>query len=231
MADSGFLLKRKSIFICLGSFEAGLTYQLSRVLLHEHSQFRPIPTYTTSTDSDLDTVWFHHVTYRQCRERVDTMNTFTFYQIGSGLYYVMREDARRAIEHGHSALIGMPRDGYERFLSSTEERAKEADRESESLRHAMRDKGVTLEYYSGIGMVSHSVIGMGPADVTRFAQALVRERGWPYERALECARQAQIASTIPPKSSGTFRLNLHLEGPKDEQALGRLASFLKTRSS
>ncbi len=228
MADSDFLLPRKSILIVIGSFEAGLTHQLYRILRFESRMFRPVPTYTTCEESELDTIWFRRVTARQILEEADMMTLFTFYQIGQARYYVKRSDIHTVIERGFIALIGMTNEGYERFLS-IEERSS-GDRDSDFER-ALHDKGAVREYHKGIGAVKHVAVSVGPKDVSQFAQALVKDLDMPYERALECARRAVATSSMPPKSSGAYRLHLPLEGPKDEKALGRLAEFLKARSS
>jgi hypothetical protein len=227
MADSGFLLERKSIFIVIGSFEAGLTHQLSRILRFDMTLFRPVPTYVTS-DAIVDTIWFRRISPEQLYG-ADVDSLFTFYEINDVRYYVKRRDVRMIIEQGFVALVGMTNEGYARFLSIAD-RTETADRNSD-FEHALRQKSTTREYHTGIGAVEHAAVSIGPEDVSEFAQALMRDLRMPYERAIECARRAVATSTIPPKSSGSYRLHIPIRGPKDEVGLERLASFIKVRSS
>lgn len=229
MSESLEQLSRKSILIVLGTFESGLVYQLERILTFSPELFKRVVTYTTRVVSDeIDANWLRNFSKKESGA-ISIDDYFTSYQVEGVRYIVKCSDVRDAVKEDGIALLGMTSFAYDRFLS-IEKRWQEFRPSLISVDKEEINLEDQRSFLGGIGSISHSVVALQPSDVSEFAHALMQDFRFDEGRARKCAQRAVACSTIPPRSSGEYRLQIPISGPRDDAVVQRLAQFITSRS-
>ncbi|MBD3251712.1 hypothetical protein GF380_04650 [Candidatus Uhrbacteria bacterium] len=217
-------LKHRSVLVLLGEFEAGLLYQLERIHAYDPETFRPIVTYTTNPNVlSARKRWLRSVSDDALRA-LDITKVITVYRIEQFRYLVTSDDLRKGLNERHIGLLGMTPEGYERLLSVRDRWRGEPHH----LRTNCDDRRQrTTEYHVGLGTVEISAITITPRDLKSFSHALMCDFDYPVDRAIECVeRLRQQTTRPPPKTSGTFHVEIPANGPRDHSVLTELASLL-----